>query len=308
MRRFGLPLLAALALAFASASVIRTQPERLAAEPPRVPPTHPYAHAIAAVGLVEPSSESIAIGTPLAGVVERVYVAAGDTVAAGAPLFTLDERQLRAALALREAALKAAEAGVKTAQVVAADARVQYGYVEKLPAAQAVSVEEISRRRAALEIAQARLDEARAEVERARAALAEARVELERATVRAPIAGQVLQARIHAGEYAAGPAALLVLGATRPLHVRVDIDEHEAWRLQPGRAAIAVLRGNGAGRAPLGFVRLEPLAVPKTALSGGAAERVDTRVVQAIYRIERADFAAHVGQQVDVFIEAAEGG
>jgi HlyD family secretion protein len=65
--------------------------------------------------------------------------------------------------------------------------------------------------------------------------------------------------------------------------VRVDIDETETWRIHPGRAALARLRGNPEISAPLAFVRFEPYVLPKRSLTGETTERVDTRVLQAIY-------------------------
>jgi len=38
--------------------------------------------------------------------------------------------------------------------------------------------------------------------------------------------------------------------------------------------------------------------------TGDSTERVDTRVLQIIYRVERDDLPLFVGQQLDVFIEA----
>jgi len=54
---------------------------------------------------------------------------------------------------------------------------------------------------------------------------------------------------------------------------------------------------------PLTFVRIEPYVVPKKSLTGDNAERVDTRVLQVIYRFDRPSFPVYAGQQVDVFIE-----
>src|SRR5262249_28995941 len=51
------------------------------------------------------------------------------------------------------------------------------------------------------------------------------------------------------------------------------------------------------------FVRFEPYLLPKRSLTNGSAERVDTRVLQAIYAFSPASFPAFAGQQVDVFIE-----
>lgn len=98
----------------------------------------------------------------------------------------------------------------------------------------------------------------------------------------------------------------MVLGDVSALHVRVDIDEHEAWRVCPGAEAVARVRGNANLRATARFVRFEPLIVPKQSLTGASTERVDTRVLQVVYRIESSDVPLFVGQQMDVFIEASD--
>jgi HlyD family secretion protein len=57
-------------------------------------------------------------------------------------------------------------------------------------------------------------------------------------------------------------------------------------------------------KTDLRFVRVEPYVVPKKSLTGGSNERVDTRVLQALYAFERGNLPVFVGQQMDVFIEA----
>ena len=77
------------------------------------------------------------------------------------------------------------------------------------------------------------------------------------------------------------------MGRLKPLHVRVDVDEHEAWRVRPDAKATAAVRGNAESESRRStFVRFEPFVVPKKSLTGESTERVDTRVLQVIYRIE----------------------
>jgi hypothetical protein len=90
------------------------------------------------------------------------------------------------------------------------------------------------------------------------------------------------------------------------LHVRVDIDENDAWRLVPGAPARAFVRGNSRLSTELSFVRVEPYVVPKRSLTGDSTERVDTRVLQAVYSFDPKSLPVYVGQQMDVFIEARE--
>jgi HlyD family secretion protein len=46
--------------------------------------------------------------------------------------------------------------------------------------------------------------------------------------------------------------------------------------------------------------------LPKKSLTGDSTERVDTRVLQVIYKIEDTNLPLFVGQQMDVFIDASK--
>ncbi len=140
-------------------------------------------------------------------------------------------------------------------------------------------------------------------------ALKQSQTNLERHIVRAPIDGEVLKMNLRLGEFAqAGMMKdpLLMLGNITPLHVRVDIDENDAWRFKPGAKAEGALRGNRDIKSPLAFVRAEPYVLPKKSLTGDSSERVDTRVLQVIFRVENETLPVYVGQLMDVFIEAAD--
>jgi multidrug efflux pump subunit AcrA (membrane-fusion protein) len=262
---------------------------------------------VAAVGLVEASTENISVGTPLGGVVAQVFVTAGQNVVAGAPLFELDTRHLRAELLVRRQALSVARARVRAAEARLSDLERQLGFVEQVRDKRAISIEELTRRRSAVETSLADVEQARAEVVAAEAQADAVAVEINRSLVRAPLDAEVLQVKVRPGEYAPAAATstpLVLLGQSKPLHVRVDVDEHEGWRVQPGAPATGHVRGNAALETPLRFVRIEPFVVPKRSLTGDSTERVDTRVLQVIYRVERDDLPLFVGQQLDVFIDA----
>jgi len=308
MKHYLLPVLAAGAALFATVSVVRTQPVREVTEPVSPPPASSFTNTVAAVGLIEASSEHISVGTPLSGVVTEVLVTLNQTVHAGDPLFRLDTRSLQASLVVHESQLTAARARWATAlcQVEDLDDRLQRSL--KLRSSTVISEEELIRTRFALKVSQARVVEAQAEVAVAEASAAAVRTEITRSTLLAPIDATVLQLKIRPGEFATAgthTAPLILLGNLNPLHLRVDIDEHEAWRVQPGARAKGHVRGNASLASPLSFVRFEPFVIPKKSLTGDSIERVDTRVLQAVYRLERTDLRLYPGQQMDVFIEAA---
>jgi len=340
-----LPVISLGMFIFAVASVVGSKPSISLLPPPEAPASSSFAHTVAAVGLVEASTENIAIGAPVPGLVTAVHVAAGSRVRAGERLFSLDDRDLQAELVVatkslelsmdRLARLEAlprpedvppAEARVREAESALNDAKVQLALMESVTDKRAIREEELSRRRFAVQAAKARLEEAQARlallkagswrhdlgVARAEVGMAEAQVsriktDIERLTVRAPVSGIILQSNVRVGEYAqTGPLGrpLMLVGSVGSLHVRVDVDENDAWRVRAGAPAEASVRGNASLRGPLRFVRFEPYVIPKESLSGSGTERVDTRVLQVIYRLEPDALPVYVGQQVDVFIEA----
>lgn len=309
MKQYLLPVLAAGAALFATVSVVRTQPVREVTEPVSPPPASSFTDTVAAVGLIEASTEHISVGTPLSGVVTEVLVTLNQSVRAGTPLFRLDTRALQASLAVHESQLTAARARQATAQCQVEDLNDRLERSLKLRSSTVISEEELIRTRFALKVSQARVVEAQAEVAVAEASAASVRTEITRSTILAPMDATVLQLKIRPGEFATAAGAptspLLLLGNLSPLHLRVDIDEHEAWRVQPGTRAKGHVRGNAALASPLSFVRFEPFVIPKRSLTGDSIERVDTRVLQAIYRLDRTDLRLYAGQQMDVFIEAS---
>jgi multidrug resistance efflux pump len=233
----------------------------------------------------------------------------GQAVKVGDPLFRLDDRQRLADLELRRAELSMAESQEKVEAARLKDVSLQLTFVDHLGDSGAVSKEEIAHRQSAVDTEKALLEEAKARIGAARAQIQVIQAQLDRSVVRAPVDGQVLQVKVHSGEFApAGVTAtpLILLGRLRPLHLRVDVDEHEAWRVRPDARATAAVRGNAGQKVSLAFVRFEPFVVPKKSLTGDSTERVDTRVLQVIYRVEDEDRSLFVGQQMDVFIDAPE--
>jgi HlyD family secretion protein len=308
MKRFILPFIGILAALWAAYSVVRTQPRREPTDPPASPAMSEFKETVAAVGLIEASTENIWVGTPLGGVVARVFVTAGQDVRRGEPLFELDTREFRSELAVRQQAVVVARARAQVFEARIADLQRQLDFAEQVKDKRAISAEELTRRRSAVETASAELEEVRSEIPAAESHVQAVQVDLERSIVRAPLAAEVLQVKVRVGEFAPAAATanpLILLGRSKPLHVRVDVDEHEAWRVHEGAHAIGHVRGNADLKAPLQFVRFEPFVLPKRSLTGDSTERVDTRVLQIIYRVERDDMPLFVGQQLDVFIDGA---
>ena len=260
--------------------------------PPHAPPVNPYTHAVAAAGLVEALGENIDLGVPVAGLVTAVYARVWDKVVPGQPLLQLDDRELQAALIGQRAAVKVAEA-------TANRLRGQLARLVKVTDERAITREELETRRSDVQVADAQLAAARAAVEQTEALVA-------RLTVRSPRAATVLQVNTRPGEFVIPGAnqSPIVLGDLTYYQIRADIDEQVAPRVRQGMTAVGYLKGDTQRPIKLEFVRIEPFVIPKVSLTGGSAERVDTRVLQVIYRFQRSDKdPVYVGQQLDLYLE-----
>ena len=343
MKRFAIPLIGAMSFTFAMAWTLGSRAVNRPTLPPSQPPVDIYEHSVAAVGLVEPESENINLSCAVSGLVTAVYVKAGDRVRTGQKLFALDDRDLRADLQVKRAALESAqaqleklkqepraeevppsEAHVRSAQADLADAEVQMRLIESVTDRRAVREEDVERRRIGFEGAQARLAEAEKNLDLLKAgawapdiAVAQAAVDqgvaqvqadeinIERLTMRAPMDGVILQDNVRVGQYATCgqvSQSLMIFGGGKYLNIRADVDETDASRMRPNTPAVAYARGDTTRRYALEFVRFEPYVVPKTSLTGDTTERVDTRVLQAIYRVVDVKAPIYVGQQMDVYI------
>jgi len=347
-RKYFIPVLA-VAGALGAVYTVRSGSHQVAAaQPVGEPARSPYETPVAGAGIVEASTQNIAVGAQIAGIVDRVFVIAGDMVKAGDPLFAIDDRSARAQLAVRKAAvlvaeqnlaklrasprpedIPPAEAQVAEARAQVEDSSAQLELWRSVTDPRAVSQDDVNKRAYALQGARAKLAEAEsqlaklragawgpdlaiaeAEVNSAAAQLSESQTNLDRLTVRSPVDGQVLQLNVRAGEFAPAGVVqtpLVVVGGVRTLHVRVDVDENDAWRIRPDAPARASLRGNSELSTDLTFVRIEPYVVPKRSLTGESSERVDTRVLQVIYAFPSGSLPVYVGQQMDVFIKGAAG-
>jgi multidrug resistance efflux pump len=343
--KIGLPLVAVAMIAFAVKFLAEAGEKMPELPPPVQPAQNPFPNTVAGAGIIEPQTENIEIGTPVPGIVVEVTVQVGQKVKAGDPLFRLDDRELKAELAVRQAALASAKAELSRLEAMprpeelpSAEAQVretkadwenweqQWARGEKLLTQRAIPEEDFYERKMSAMQARERYNRAvadldllksgswkfdrevaRSAIDRAASQVQQTQTDLDRLVIRALVDGEVLQVNVRPGEFVGAPPSqpLFVLGNVTQLHVRVDIDEYDIPRFVPEAPARATLKGQPDEFFPLRFVRIEPYVVPKKSLTGDNTERVDTRVLQVIYAIEATGKRLFVGQQLDVFIDAS---
>lgn len=269
------------------------------------PTRSPFPNSVAATGIIEATKENVRIATSKPGLVQKVFVQVGSDVKTGQPLFQLDDRELRAQVAAAKAQLEVLQATSVTEKVQLADLTDQFERAARLEKEKVASEEERTRKQFAVEQSKARIAKVEADIKATRETIQQWQTQWEVLTVRAPRDGNILQVNIREGEYANVQTAepLMILGEVNTLQIRADVDEQNAPLVLPNQRAVAYLKGDTKNPIPLRFVRIEPFVVPKRSLTGDSAERVDTRVLQIIFLMDRPKGPVYVGQQVDVYIE-----
>jgi RND family efflux transporter MFP subunit len=214
----------------------------VAAERRDIPREATYTGRIEAVHTVE-------LRPRVGGALEQVLFREGDTVRAGAPLFAVDPRPY--AIALRRA-----EAEAATVDAQLARAREEYRRAERLAAADAVSIEELDRRRAEVGTLEARRDAARAAVQ-------DAQLNLEFTTVHAPVDGRIGRTEVTVGNLVTGGPGdgtrLAVLHSIDPIYVYFELDPATAVAAMRTsrsgwRASVSLLEGDAAFTGAIDFV------------------------------------------------------
>ena len=195
--------------------------------PPEMPPPEVNVAVVAAKPIVEwdtydgriAAIETVELRPRVTGYLAGVHFREGGEVEKGALLFTVDDREYRAALVSAQANTARAATRVEVA-------RTEYARAEKLEAARAVSEEELETRRGE------RL-QAEADLKAAQAQQRQAELNMEFTRIRAPIAGYVSSAAVRPGNLVtAGQTPLTTIVSVDPVYVEFEGDERMYLKYQ----------------------------------------------------------------------------
>jgi multidrug resistance efflux pump len=291
--------------------------------------------AVGGPGVIEPRDRPVELSVEVAGVVDTVAVVEGQQVAAGDVLLTLRDARLQAELAAAEADLAAARADLAAASGGSRDDDLAAARAdaEAADARAALSADVARRTQALFDQGGATADErdraaqtAAADAGAARAAharrasiaaaageavrLADARLTaatarrdqtaraLDQLTLRAPIAGEVLQLRVRPGEHTAPSATgAVVLGDTAQLRARLDIDERDATLIKLDQQAEIRVEGLAAPQTGR-VVEIGRRVGRKNVRTEDPTDRQDARFVEVVIALDAAP-AVPIGVRVD---------
>jgi HlyD family secretion protein len=293
-------------------------------------------------GVVEPADRETRVAGQVGGRVAKVAVQEGQKVEPGAVLVELETATEAANLASAAASVEQAQAALDRvlsgsraediraarADAAAAKARAEASgstatRYDGLAKTEAVSADELERAKRQAEADQATRDAAdarlaglvagsrREEIVEARARLkvAEAQRQIFQAafdarTIRAPLAAEVLQVKVRAGEFwAPGGEPVVVLGDTNKLRARIDVEERDIGKLRPGVAAKVRASAFPGVDFPGKVVEIGRRMGRKNVRTDDPVERNDTKVLEVVLELEPTDKLV-VGQRVMGYLDA----
>ncbi|MBX7102227.1 MAG: efflux RND transporter periplasmic adaptor subunit [Myxococcaceae bacterium] len=298
-------------------------------------------------GVVEPAGQETKVAAQVSAVVKAVLVHEGQQVKAGEVLVQLEDAFEAAALQAAEADLVAERANLARvlkglrvedkdaaqgeAQAAKARADLSSGVlarVEQLAKSGASTPDELERARrqaqsdqASLKVAEARaraaeagsrsedIGFARARVVGAEAKVAQAKAALERLSVRSPLEGEVLQVKVRAGELYSfqGTEPLVVMGDTRTLRVRMDVDERDIAKVALGASAYVTADAFGDTRFAGKVVEIGRRFGRKNVRTDDPVEKNDTKILEVVIELDSSKSLVP-GQRVTSFVTAATQG
>ena len=173
---------------------------------------------------------SVDVRPQVSGKLATVAVAEGDAVKLGAVVALIDP-------ATQQAVVRQAMAGLDAAQVAEADAQAEYARNKALGSNVA---------RVVLESSARAVQSSAQEVARMTALLDQAQIQLKTYTVRAPLAGSVLELTAEPGQLVDPATVLMTIADLGHLVVETDVDESYATQVKVGQPAALQLAGETA--------------------------------------------------------------
>ncbi|MEK1929690.1 MAG: efflux RND transporter periplasmic adaptor subunit [Pararhizobium sp.] len=184
------------------------------------------------------------------GKITHIAVEAGDAVAAGQVLVTLDDAGARFALQQAQAARAAAELALAARTIDLAQARSSLWRMETLAARDAASRQQLEDARTVAERASNAIAQAKQALASAELSIRVAEEPVAELTVRAPFSGTVTRLDAHVGDTVLARVdsvrenqSLLAITDTTSLMIDADVAETNIASLRPGLRGEAVLDG-----------------------------------------------------------------
>lgn len=191
---------------------------------------------LTAQGEFEPLKE-IRINATIPGVIKEIHFAAGDKVAAGAVVATIEVKDLAERLDTQESSVKEAAATVKESQKQLAVAEKQLAAIRDLYQKNYIARRELELAESAAKTARAQREAAEAQLAQRLSLSAQTRHVLGLARISAPVAGIVTRRWVEPGATVSEAVPILSIAPAETMKLWVTLKSTDAKGIRPGMTA-----------------------------------------------------------------------
>lgn len=221
------------------------------------------------------------------GVISTIRVQQGDNVKASEVLAQLDPRSSQIELDGARAQVEQARAQLAQLQVKSKEARQRAPRIAEAAKAGAASGDAADEARNGVALLQAQVDAAKAALDVAQQHVAAAQLDVDARTLRAPVAGRIVQREAQIGQAVSAQSgtALFTILPDRPRIVRAEVDADDADKIKPGMRA-QVVRDTGEGPEYAAKVLRVGEVLGASTLTEDPLARAASREVECVLQLE----------------------
>ena len=197
-------------------------------------------NSITATGSVEPV-DTVAVGTQVSGIIDKIYVDFNSTVKKGQVLAVLDTKNLTSTLNSAKANLQSAQANLQSANAALGYQRANYNRYKALYQKGLISANDFESARLSYRQAEEQVAMMKESVVAAQESVRTAQTNLGYATIVSPIDGTIINKYVAEGQTVAAsfstPELFGVARDLKKMQVLADVDEADIGGVRPGESA-----------------------------------------------------------------------
>ena len=197
-------------------------------------------NSITATGSVEPV-DTVAVGTQVSGIIDKIYVDFNSTVKKGQVLAVLDTKNLTSTLNSAKANLQSAQANLQSANAALGYQRANYNRHKALYQTGLISANDFESARLSYRQAEEQVAMIKESVVAAQESVRTAQTNLGYATIVSPIDGTIINKYVAEGQTVAAsfstPELFGVARDLKKMQVLADVDEADIGDVRPGESA-----------------------------------------------------------------------
>lgn len=196
-------------------------------------------NSITATGSVEPV-DTVAVGTQVSGIIDKIYVDFNSTVKKGQVLAVLDTKNLTSTLNSAKANLQSAQANLQSANAALGYQRANYNRYKALYQKGLISANDFESARLSYRQAEEQVAMIKESVVAAQESVRTAQTNLGYATIVSPIDGTIINKYVAEGQTVAAsfstPELFGVARDLKKMQVLADVDEADIGDVRPGES------------------------------------------------------------------------